>query len=238
MSDVSEELQEGLSQESVQEIRTAMQVYHGKVIDSHIAFVQATYEMNHMQSAMWLMNENGSDGTGLQNMQDRWQDLYTNVRDARRSLLLANQTVMDSLLAKVPEADFWKIRMEFVSKAYPDVFKKGSDLTTMLTAAKAIGALETSQTSKLASITDAYRSEYWAICESMINNHKSNASAKGGDGMMSKEDIKRKLRLETLRFDRKELNDRLRMRLRMVLNEEQIKDVPELRPSVAAASEW
>jgi hypothetical protein len=238
MSDVSDELHEGLSTESVQEIRAAMQGYHGKVSDSHNAFVKATYAMNHMQDAMWLMDENGRDDRGGQAMRKRWQDSFTNVRGSKRSLLLVNQMVMDSLLAKVPEADFWKIRMEFVSKAYPDVFKKGSDLTTMLTAANAIVGLGPSQSSKLASITDAYRAEYWALCESMINNHKSNASAKSGDGMISKEDVHRQLRLETLRFARKELNDRLQMRLRMVLNEEQIKDVPGLRPSVAAANEW
>jgi hypothetical protein len=238
MSDVSDELHEGLSTESVQEIRAAMQGYHGKVSDTHNAFVQAMYDMNHMEEAIMLMDENGRDDRGGQAMRKRWQDSYTNVRDSKRSLLLVNQTVMDSLLAKVPEADFWKIRMEFVSKAYPDVFKKGSDLTTMLTAANRIAGLETSQSSKLASITDAYRTEYWSLCESMINNHKSNASAKSGDGMISKEDVHRQLRLETLRFARKELNDRLQMRLRMVLNEEQIKDVPGLRPSVAAAIEW
>jgi hypothetical protein len=57
-------------------------------------------------------------------------------------------------------------------------------------------------------------------------------------GMMSKEDVHRRVQLETLRFERKELNDRIRMRLRMVLSKDQIKEVPGLRPSVTAASEW
>ena len=43
---------------------------------------------------------------GRRQYKKRWQDSFTSVRDARRSLLLINQTVMDSLLAKVPEADF------------------------------------------------------------------------------------------------------------------------------------
>jgi hypothetical protein len=108
----------------------------------------------------------------------------------------------------------------------------------MLTAANAIAGLEPAQASKLASVTDAYRSEYWELCEAMINNHKSNATATSGEGMMNKEDVHRQLRLETLRFERKELNDRLRMRLRMVLQEDQIKEVPGLHPSVATANEW
>ena len=55
---------------------------------------------------------------------------------------------------------------------------------------------------------------------------------------MDKEEIHRKLQLETLRFQRKELNDLMQMRLRMVLNEEQVKDVPGLRPTVATGKEW
>ena len=68
----------------------------------------------------------------------------------------------------------------------------------------------------------------------MIENHKSNASATSGEKMVTKEDMYRQLKLETLRFDRNELNDRVRMRLRMTLNEDQIKNVPGLRPTVTA----
>ena len=72
----------------------------------------------------------------------------------------------------------------------------------------------------------------------MIENHQSNAKAISGEEYMNKEDIHRQLRLEALRFERKELNDRMRMRLRMILQEGQIREVPGLRPSVAAANEW
>ena len=50
--------------------------------------------------------------------------------------------------------------------------------------------------------------------------------------------IHRQLQLETLRFERRELNDRMQMRLRMILLEDQFKEVPGLRPSVATADEW
>ena len=238
MSDVAHELHEGLTEDSVQAIRKAMQGYHEQVADSHNSFVQSMYEMNHLQDAMLLMEESEQSGGETEQFRKRWRDAFINVRDSKRSLLLANQVVMDDLLRNVLENDFWRVRMEFVKKAYPDVFKKGSDLTTMLTAANAIPDLDTTQKSQLDSLTSAYRFDYWNLCESMIENHKSNASAENAEGMMNKEDMHRQLRLETLRFERKELNDRIRMRLRMVLNEEQVKEVPTLRPSVAAADEW
>jgi hypothetical protein len=55
--------------------------------------------------------------------------------------------------------------------------------------------------------------------------------------MITQASIKRRIDEEKLRFERSELNDRIRMRLRMTLNEDQIKNVPGLRPTVTARVE-
>ena len=107
----------------------------------------------------------------------------------------------------------------------------------MLKAAIAIQNLNPTQKAHLESIATSYRFDYWNLCEAMIENHKSNALAKSSNRLMSKEDIHRQLHLETLRFDRKELNDRIQMRLRMVLDDDQIKLVPGLRQAVTARAE-
>ena len=237
MSKESDSLKKGISEESVQAIQKAMQGYHAQVAGPHEQFVQATYELAHLDDARGIVHpENGQDVT--ESIQRRWMDAFTNVRDAKRSLLLANQTVMTTLLENVPEADFWKVRMEFVQKAYPDVFKKGSDITTMLKAARAIPSLDATQQSTLETLSSQYRYDYWNLCEAMIKNHQSNATASSSEGLMGKEDVHRQLQLETLRFQRRELNDRMQMRLRMVLLEDQIKDVPGLHPTVATGKEW
>jgi hypothetical protein len=98
--------------------------------------------------------------------------------------------------------------------------------------------LDATQKSALETLSSQYRYDYWDLCEAMIENHKSNATASSGEGFMDKEDVHRQLRLETLRFQRRELNDRMQMRLRMVLQIDQIKDVPGLRPTVATGGEW
>jgi len=238
MSKESDSLKEGISEESVQAIQKTMKGYHDQVSGPHKQFVEATYQLAHLEDAGALLqdNENGSDMT--ESIQRRWRDAFINVRDSKRALLLANQSVMETLLENVPESDFWKVRMEFVQKAYPDVFKKGSDITTMLTTARAIPNLDATQQSTLETLSSQYRYDYWNLCEAMIENHQSNATASSSEGFMGKEDVHRQLQLETLRFQRRELNDRMQMRLRMVLLEDQIKDVPGLRPTVATGKEW
>jgi len=238
MSKDSDELLQGISEESVSAIRTAMQKYHADIESQHTDFVEATYTLAHLQDAMWLLEEHESQTRMSESVQRRWREAFVGVRDTKRALLLANQNAMDSLLKEIPEKDFWKIRMEFVQKAYPDVFRKGADMSTMISAASAIPTLDATQKSKLESIASSYRYDYWDLCEEMIANHQSNASAASSEGYMDKEDIHRQLRLETLRFNRKELNDRMQMRLRMVLDEEQIKEVPGLRPTVSKGQDW
>ena len=238
MSKESDELTEGISNESKTVIQNAMQDYHEQVSNVHQQFVEASYNLAHMQDAMYIVEDAEQNPRIAESIQRRWREAFTSVRDSKRLLMLANQTVMDALLKQVPESDFWKVRIEFVKKAYPDVFTKSSDVTSMLTAASAIQNLNQSQKSTLDTLSSTYRYDYWNLCEAMIENHQSNASAKGGEGYMDKEDIHRALSLETLRFKRKELNDRIRMRLRMVLNVDQIKDVPGLRPSVSTVKEW
>lgn len=237
LSKQSIELQ-SISDDAKSEILSAMQSYHSNVNEHHKTLVEALYTVNHIQDVMRAVRygENGTDNND--SFTKRWQDAYKDLRDAKRALILANQNVMDQILNVVPQDDFWAVRMEFVKKTYPDVFEDKLEATKLITAASSIKNLELVQQNKLEELATSYRYDYWNICEAMIENHQENASAKSADKLMNQEDMKRALKLETLKFERKELNDRVRMRLRMVLNEDQIKHVPGLRPSVASAMRW
>ena len=90
---------------------------------------------------------------------------------------------------------------------------------------------------EIARMASQYAQEYWNICESMISVNEEAAFAESTGRIMSQGDMKRSIIEEKLRFQRSELNDRVRMRLRMTLNEDQVKEVPGLRLTVTAAAE-
>ena len=163
MSKESDALQEGISKESIDAIRTAMQGYHKQVSTPHSEYVEAIYNLAHLQDAMWLIEDSDAGQGVAESVRNRWRDAYTAVRDSKRALMFANQSVMNTLLEHVPESDFWKVRMEFVQKAYPDVFKKSSDITSMLTAANSIQNLNPTQKSTLETLVSTYRNEFWGI---------------------------------------------------------------------------
>jgi hypothetical protein len=191
-----------------------------------------------MEDAMYLIEDSQDDATNArmaESMQRRWRDAFIAIRDATKAIVSKNQGVMESILGNLQEDDYWVVRMKYVRTAYPDIFKDSGDASTMLTAAIAIQNLDPSQRSTLEQLSSSYKYDYWNLSEEMVVNRQSDSESESGEKFFTQEDIRREIRLETLRFERRELNDRVRMRLRMTLNEEQIKEVPGLHPSVAAA---
>ena len=237
---LSEDATETLSQissEAANTLTNSMQSYHENIRDLHLELQEANYNLSHMQDAMYLLSESEQNERVAESMRKRWVEVINAIRDTTRAMLLANQTLMTELLDKIPEDDYWSVRTRYVRKAYPAVFKDSNDATTMLVAALAIQSLDAGQRSGLEQLSTSYKYDYWKICEAMISNRQSNASANSGEMLFNQEDIQREIDLETLRFQRSELNSRIRMRLRMILQEDQIKDVPSLHSNVSAPRE-
>ena len=238
LSKESEEVTANISPQGQEAILNSMQSYHQQIAELHSDLSQARYNLAHMEDAMYLIEESQDDAKNAQiaeSMQRRWRDAFIEIRDANKAIVSANQGVMDSILGNLQEDDYWVVRMKYVRTAYPDIFKDSGDASTMLTAAIAIQDLKPSQRSTLEQLSASYKYDYWNLCEEMVENRQSDSESDSGEKFFTQEDIRREIRLETLRFERRELNDRARMRLRMTLNEEQIKQVPGLHPSVAAA---
>ena len=238
LSKESEEVSTNISPKGREVISNGMQSYHLQIDELHIDLSQARYNLAHMEDAMYLIEDSQDDATNArmaESMQRRWRDAFIAIRDATKAIVSKNQGVMESILGNLQEDDYWVVRMKYVRTAYPDIFKDSGDASTMLTAAIAIQNLDPSQRSTLEQLSSSYKYDYWNLSEEMVVNRQSDSESESGEKFFTQEDIRREIRLETLRFERRELNDRVRMRLRMTLNEEQIKEVPGLHPSVAAA---
>jgi len=237
LSNKSESLFSTVSPETTTVISEALQKYHSHVSGPHLQVVKASENLKRMENAMWLM-EDSQNMDMSQKLRQRWVEAFAFVRDAKRAYMLANQTFMESMLNALPENDYWNVRTEFVTQAYPDVFSKSKDATKMLHAAAAIQSLDATQQSQISQLAEKYRYNYWDLCERMIQNHELSATAESGEGMFNQADIQREIQKETFRFERSELYDRVQMRLRLILNDDQIKKVPGLRPSADAPMKW
>ncbi len=221
-------------------LEKAMLSYRQVADELFMQIAKTEYDMNHISDGMMLANEmdqSASSAKMVANMQMRWRDAFAAIRAAKQALARGNQELVTALLVELPKEDYWALRMHFVKAAYPKIFKDKSDAKTMLAAAVEIPSLDSAQQGEITRMAEQYRSSYWDICESMITINESVAFAESDGKIMTKDDMKRSIEEEKLKFQRSELNDRIRMRLRMVLNEDQIKQVPGLRPTVTASAE-
>ncbi|MBC8203298.1 MAG: hypothetical protein H8E91_05660 [Planctomycetes bacterium] len=199
--------------------------------------VQAEYDMNHFSDAMMLASEFSKTPMNTTDMQKKWSDAFTAIRAAKQNLIRSNQVLVDTLLSEIPQEDYWTVRMHYVKVAYPNIFEDKGEVTTILEAASAIQSLDGAQQGEITRMQEQYRQQYWNLCESMIVMNEAAVLEESNGSMISQSAMKNKIDEEKLRFERSELNDRMRMRLRMVLSEDQIKHVPGLRPAVTASAE-
>jgi hypothetical protein len=167
-------------------------------------------------------------------MESKWREAYAAIREARQNLIRTNQEVVSEVLGELPEEDYWTVRMQFVKVAFPRIFKDKGDAKTILAAAQAVPSLDSAQKGEISRMTDQYHQQYWLLCESMIALNEEAVQEDTDGRFMTQANIKRRIDEEKLRFERSELNDRIRMRLRMTLNDDQIKGVPGLSPTVTA----
>jgi len=229
--------QEKIATETANVLRQKLHSYHERVSELYTDLAQAQYELTHMQEAMQVITESGNSDAMMETVQQKWQKAFVDIRNAKNALMVANQKALDDLLSSISDADHWQVRMRYMKQAYPNIFRNSSDTSTMLTAALAIQNLGATQRDQLEQLSTTYNYEYWNLCEEMIANRQLIASAKKKESLFDQSDMQREIQMEKLRFKRSELANRAKMRLRMILAKEQIKDVPGLRPSVTAVVE-
>jgi hypothetical protein len=229
-----------VSDESAKCLQRTMLSYHEQADELFREIAQAEFDMNHLSDALMIANEmeqSRNSAAMAAKMQDRWGEVFAAIRSSKQTLARTNQEIVTRLLNEVSNEDYWTLRNHFVKIAYPKVFSDTGKATTMLTAAEGISTLNPAQKGELSRLSEQYQAEYWNLCEQMIEMEEAEAMEETGEKMVSRTSIKRQIDGEKLRFERSELNDRIRMRLRMVLNEDQIKHVPGLRPTVTASAE-
>ncbi len=226
-----------ISENSNKKLYQAMLAYHQQADSLYKEIEEATYQMNHLSDAMMLTEEMKMSSSRAVDMESKWREAYAAIRSSRQNLIRSNQEVVSTLLSEMPEEDYWSVRMHYVKVAFPKIFKDTGNAKTILVAAGAIPTLDPAQQGEIARMGEQYRQQYWDLSESMIALNEAAVLEESGGRMITQAGIKRRIDEEKLRFERSELNDRIRMRLRMTLNEDQIKNVPGLRPTVTAKAE-
>jgi len=108
--------------------------------------------------------------------------------------------------------------------AFPDVYADGRSALGAFNTALALPDLSVPQQSSIKELAGEYRSAYSALCDERIQTNRSfEQKMQAEDGRRAHWELssERSDALDRLRFQRDELSDKMRQRLRVLLNEEQ-----------------
>ncbi len=159
---------------------------------------------------------------------EKWREARKKLSAINDKIVAVNREMLAQLIEALSTDAAWHVRLAYNSAAYPEIFRDERSAEKALQGALALPDLAEHQRESINELAAKYLDDFFAICDQMVALRRERDFDMFGGQMPKKEDIDREIVLEKMRFDRNELSARARMRLTMVLTDEQAKViVPE-----------
>ncbi|MHC5023197.1 MAG: hypothetical protein ACYTGG_04715 [Planctomycetota bacterium] len=143
-------------------------------------------------------------------------------RDARRQLTNINRSTLENVRKNLSEDAAEELRRAYNREAHPGIYLDPRSAESNLAAALNLPDLSPKQRSELGEAAMTYRAEYDALCEQLVEATVArDASGDFFDRNRMQIVQEQRRALEKLRFERDELSDGMRVRLRAMLTPEQ-----------------
>ena len=157
---------------------------------------------------------------------EKWRESRAALSATNDKITAVNREILEQLAGALPAEAAWQVRLAYNQAAYPEIFREGAD--KMLEGALSIPDLDDTQRERISDLSAQYRADFFAICEEMVGLRKQRDFDVLGGQMPEKSDIDREIELEKLRWNRNEIINRVRLKLALILNDDQAKVLPEL----------
>lgn len=235
-----------LPQEELARLNEVVQQYDAAATTGLRKLAEAHIEWATMQRNMWMdiQREAGGDQAKVAAASMRYQD---RMREARQKLIEPmkqvrelNKRSLDQMIAALGAESGRKLRDRFNVLVYPNVYKDETSAATEVDRALQLPDLNDERRVRVSAIAAEYRSAYQGYCDQMMAMQE--AVLPPGMGMEQadwQEFQKRQDAMARLKFERSELSERIRGKLREVLTPEQIERVGGLKEKeFKADSDW
>ena len=121
-------------------------------------------------------------------------------------------------------------------KAYPDVFKDSFGADEQIAATLTLEDLTSDQRQRIGDLALDYRSEYRDLTMLILDGAKNRQDVERS-WPPSSESMKRYMKMEQVRYRRRQLNDQTRIMLELLLTDQQVAMVPGLGQPLADAEQ-
>lgn len=171
----------------------------------------------------------GGAGQAIQFAMEKWREARASLSATNDKITAINREVLDQLAAALSSDAAWQVRLAYNQAAYPEIFRDDRGAEKSIQGALALPDLDDSQRERINEIAAQYRADFYALCEQMVGLRRQRDFDMLAGQMPQKEDIDREIELEKMRWNRNELGARARLKLSLILTDDQAKNLPELQ---------
>jgi hypothetical protein len=203
-----------------------------------VPYKSTAYEVSQEQQQLWqrVMAESEANTPGdwmaiSEIVREKGKPLREQSDQARKSLLELQEKALADLRQVLPDSQVAPLLRSFYETAYPNVYPDPTLVDNVFDEAMGLRDLTTPQYESLQAAFDHYAEEHSRACGQMIEAARGLQLA--GENWFDPEAMRERGRhermLETLRFDRQELNALYRMRIEAILTPGQVGKMRTLR---------
>ncbi|MHC5001490.1 MAG: hypothetical protein ACYTJ0_00030 [Planctomycetota bacterium] len=198
--------------------RSATALFRG-FFESDLRFQEALDKLNASSAAARMQTEGGNRLGFADGYRDILESQGRDTRDARRRLIDVNRQTVDRIVAALADEAGAPVRLLYEKRAFPDEFEDSRSAAPRLRAALELPDLTADQRSAIAQISAEFQGEHERLSREMVAVRMNSA---GGDRMDWQQRVDGQRRVERLRSERDDLNEKSLVRLRSVLSDEQL----------------
>lgn len=169
-------------------------------------------------------------------LRNRWQESRSKMTEIASRMGELNRSVYEGVVSRLPDTEVQAMRNLYERKAYPDVFEDDEPADEQIAAVMVIEDLSEQQRMGVNDIAFEYRSDYRNLTDQMLDQVRTRQKNEqswppNADAMRSY------MKMETLRYQRMQLNDWARIMMELLLTDQQIAMIPGLGRTMVEVEE-
>ena len=216
-----------LDEQTRSDLLDAMIAYNA-ACESDMAEMEKAYDsVKSLESRLWSNDSYDMSDDVRKLLRERWQKGRSTMTERASKLGELNRSVYEGIIARMPNEQIRPLQNFYEQKAFPDVFEDDSIADEQIEAVMNMESLTPQQRMDIGDLTLDYRSDYRDLTDRMVEQVRVRQTREqswppDGDAMKSY------MKIESLRFQREQLNERIRIMMEMLLTDQQIAEVPGL----------
>ncbi len=180
-----------------------------------------------LEQRLWSEDSSGMSDELREMLRNKWQQSRSRMTEIASSMGELNRSVYEGVVSRLPDTEVQAMRNLYERKAYPDVFEDDKPADEQIAAVMEIEDLSDQQRMGVNDIAFEYRSDYRNLTDQMLEQVR--ARQKNEQSWPPDADAMRSyMKMETLRYQRVQLNDWARIMMEMLLTDQQIAMIPGL----------